>query len=191
MTLHQIVSPASRAVTIVAVLSVMLLPTAPAAFQEPATKVVPAVATATLEQMLPAIDGWTKGRVVSSRIMAAESCTYVYADAIYTNADGKLRITLADTGFDADGLMAVATIVQTFPADHTEVIPPDTVVTRMTYRGVPAATLWNSTKRDGEFTVVVGGRFVAKVEGTPAQSLEILRSVMDQIDLKKLADLGR
>jgi len=39
--------------------------------------------------------------------------------------------------------------------------------------------------------VVVAGRFVAKVEGTPAQSLDVLRSVMDQIDLKKLADLGR
>jgi hypothetical protein len=189
MTAHQILSLGSRAVTVASVLCLVVA--APAAFQEPAKKVVPAVAPAALEGLLPALDGWTKGRVISNRILSADSCTYVYADAIYTSRDAKLRVTLADTGFDADGLMALATIVQTFPADHSEVVPPDTRINRLTYRGEPAATLWNGAKRDGDFTVVVAGRFVAKVEGTPADSLDVLRAAMDQIDFKKLADLGR
>jgi hypothetical protein len=191
MTMHQTLSPRPRALTVASMLCVMAMVAAPVAFQETTTKVVPTVAPAALEVLLPALDAWTKGRVMSNRIMAAESCTYVFADAIYTSGDSKLRVTLADTGFDTDGLMTLATIVQTFPANHTEVIPPSTVVSRETYRGAPGATLWDSTKRSGEFTVVVAGRFVAKVEGTPADSLDILRTAMAQIDLKKLADLGR
>jgi hypothetical protein len=48
----------------------------------------------------------------------------------------------------------------------------------------PAATLWTGAKRDGDFTVVVADRFVAKIEGTPADSLDALRTAMDQIDFK-------
>ena len=152
---------------------------------------MPAVAPAALEPLLPVLDGWTRVRTTSNKIDSADSCTYVYAEAVYTSDAGKLRVTLADTGFNPDALTAVATIVVSFPPNHTETIPPDTVVTRVTYRDSPAASLWNSSKRDGEFTVIVGERFVAKVEGTPADSLETVRNVMDRIDLKKLAELGR
>ena len=85
---------------------------------------------------------------------------------MYTNGDAKLRVTVADTGFDTDALITVATIVLSFPARHTEKIPPDTVISRITYRDYPAATMWNNAKGGAEFTVVVGDRFVVKVEGT-------------------------
>jgi hypothetical protein len=54
---------------------------------------------------------------------------------------------------------------------------------------MPAAYRWDAEKREGEYTVVINGRFVAKVEATKADSLETLRAIIDQIDMKKLGDL--
>lgn len=153
---------------------------------------VPTVAPAALQTLLPAqMDGWTKARENSDRIERADSCTYAFADVVYTSGESKVRITVADTGFDADALMALATIVVTFPADHTEVIPPDTTVARSTHNGAPSATLWNVSKREGEFVVVVAGRFVAKAEGTRIDGLDVLRSAIERLDLKKLAQLAQ
>ena len=153
---------------------------------------VPTVSPATLQPLLPeAIEGWTKGRANSDRIVATESCTYAFADVVYTSSDMKVRITLADTGFDADALMVLATLVATFPANHTELVPPDTTIARVTYKDAPAATLWNASKGEGEFVVVAGGRFVAKAEGTRLDRPDVLRSAIDLIDFKKLAQLAR
>ena len=159
--------------------------------QEQARKVVPTVAPAMLEPFLPAVfDGWSKIRSASNRV--DDGCAYAFAETVYMNrVSDKLRVTVADTGFDADALSTVATIVMSFPAGHTEKIPPDSIISRITYRDWPAATMWNGAKREAEFTVVVGGRFVAKVEGTPAENLDTLREVLDKIDLKKLAELGK
>jgi hypothetical protein len=153
-------------------------------------RVVTVVAPTALEPLLPtAIDGWTKIRSMSYHIN--DGCLYAFADALFVNGDAKLRVTVADTGYDADALMTVATMVVSFPAGHTETIPPDTVISRVIYRDYPAATMWNATKGEAEFTVVVNDRFVAKVEGTHADRLDTLRNVLDKIDLKKLADLGK
>jgi hypothetical protein len=51
--------------------------------------------------------------------------------------------------------------------------------------------MWNSAKGEAEFTVVVGDRFVVKIEGTRVDGLDTLRGVLDKIDLKKFTELGR
>lgn len=173
----------------VTLLLLMVAIAAPAA-QDQTRKVVPVVAPAALEPLLPAaLEGWTKVRSTSNRV--TDGCAYAFADAVYTNGDAKLRVTVADTGYDTDALMTVATIVLSFPAGHTETIPPNTVISRITYRDYPAATMWNNAKSDAEFTVVVGDRFVVKVEGTRAGNIDTLRGVLDRIDLKRLAELGK
>ena len=175
---------------VVSLLMLIVAAASPAAWQDPPKKVVPVVAPAALEPLLPAsLEGWTKGRSTSNRV--TDGCTYAFANTVYTNGDAKLRVTVADTGFDADALMTVATIVLSFPAGHTERIPPDTIISRITYRDYPAATLWNSAKGEAEFTVVVGDRFVVEVEGTRVDGLDTLRGVLDKIDLKKFTELGR
>ena len=190
MTLHQLIS-GPRAVTVGVTLAVFCAAAVPTATQEPVRKVVPLVTPAALEPLLPTLEAWTKVRMSSNRVAAADSCAWAFAEAVYTNGGYKLRVTVADTGFDSDALMILATIVMSFPAGHTETIPPDTVISRITYADSPAATLLNTSKREAEFTVVLGDRFVAKVEGMPADNLDTLRAVMDKIDLKKLAELGR
>jgi len=189
--MHQFMS-GPRAMTVGVSLAIMVASVAPIASQEPARKVVPLVAPQALEPLLPStLEGWTKTRMSSNRVAAAESCAWVFAEAVYTNGDHKIRVTVADTGFDSDALMILATIVRSFPAGYTETIPPDTMINRITYGDSPAATLLSTSKREAEFTVVLADRFVAKVEATSIDSLDPLRAVLDKIDLKKLADLGR
>jgi hypothetical protein len=190
MTSTSSVSSRPRVTGIAVSLLLLIVTVAAPAGQDQARKVVPVVAPAALEPFLPAaLEGWTKVRSTSNRV--TDGCAYAFADAVFVNGDAKLRVTIADTGFDADALMTVATIVLSFPAGHTETIPPDTVISRITYRDYQAATMWNSAKSEAEFTVVVGDRFVVKVEGTRGGGLETLRGVLDKIDLKKLTELGR
>jgi len=179
----------------VSLLLLVVAAAAPIAFQDqakqdPAKKSVTLVDPTALEPFVPTtVDGWTKIRATSNRV--ADSCAWVYADVVFMNGENKLKVTVADTGFDVDALAILATIVTSFPAGHTETIPPDTVISRITYRDSPAATMWNATKRGAEFTVVVGDRFVVSVEGSAVDGLDTVRAVLDKIDLKKLADLGR
>lgn len=189
MTSTSFLSPGPRTMALALSLLILIVVAAPVA-QDQIRKVVPVVAPAALEPLLPtAIEGWTKVRSTSNRI--TDGCLYAYAEVVFTNADAKLRVTVADTGFDTDVLMSVATIVLSFPAGHTERIPPDIVINRTTYRDYPAATMWNSGQSDGEFTVVVGDRFVVKAEGLHTSDVEMLRGALDRIDLKKVAELGR
>jgi hypothetical protein len=175
---------------VVSLLLLIVAAASPTAWQDQPKKVVPVVAPAALEPLLPAsLEGWTKTRSTSNRV--TDGCEYAFADTVYTNGDAKLRVTVADTGFDAGALMTVATIVLSFPAGHTETIPPDTIINRISYRDYPAATMWNSAKGEAEFTVVVGDRFVVKIEGTRVDGLDTLRGVLDKIDLKKFTELGR
>jgi hypothetical protein len=191
MTSKSSVSSGPRVTAVVVSLLLLIVASAaPTAWQDQPKRVVPVVAPAALEPLVPAaIEGWTKVRSTSNRV--SDGCVYAFADTVYANGDAKLRVTVADTGFDADALATVATIVMSFPAGHTEKIPPDTVISRITYRDNPAATMWNNAKGEAEFTVVVGDRFVAKVEGTRVDGLDTLRGVLDKIDLKKLAEIGK
>jgi hypothetical protein len=190
MTSTSFLSPGPRKAGIAVSLLLLIVVVAAPAAQDQIRKVVPTVAPAALEPLLPAtLEGWTKARSTSNRI--ADGCVYAFAEVVFTNADAKLRVTVADTGFDADALMAVATMVVSFPAGHTETIPPDIVIARLTYRDYPAATMWNKATAEGEFTVVVDDRFVVKAEGMRAGDVQALRGVVDKIDLKKVAELGR
>jgi len=149
----------------------------------------PFVATSALEPLLPTVDGWTKGPARADRVAISDTTGYAFAEAVYTNGDKKVRVTIADTASGGDSLISLATMVATLPDDYTGDVPPASKVARVQFKGSPAASLWDSAKAEGEFTVVVGGRFVAKAEGSHLDSLDTLRAFVDRIDLKRLGDL--
>lgn len=156
--------------------------------QAPA-KGVPPVAVTSLRPLLPTVDGWTKGQSAGDRIVLSDTCAYAYADTIYTNGEMEVRVTLADTGKAEDSLISLATMIVSFPDGYTDEIPPATTIKRIDYNGSPAAERWDAAKNEGEFTVLIGGRFVAKAEGKRVDALETLRAFIARVDLKALADL--
>ena len=183
--------PVTHAATVATVATIMAIThaatPAPEGGQSP--PIVPIVAVTVLKPLLPAPAGWTKGSIEADRAVLSDTCSYTFAYAIYTKDTTSVRVTVADTGSDPGSLAVLATMVVTFPDDYVGQIPPATTVTRLMFKGSPAATLWDSAKSEGELTVVVGGRFVAKAEGSRLDSLDTLRAIVDQIDLKALSAL--
>lgn len=160
----------------------------PAAAQAPKSNqtVVPTVAATSMKSLLPAPAGWTQGAVVTDKAVLSATCSYTFAYAAYTNGGMKVRMTIADTGFDEGALGALASMVMMFPDDHVGQIPPSTTIKRSVYEGSPAAELWDPTTGDGEFTVVVGGRFVVKAEGTHLPDISTARRFVEMVNIEKL-----
>ena len=147
------------------------------------------VATSALEPLLPAPDGWTRTKASADRVVVSESCDYSFAGATYTREGMTIRVTVADTGKSEESLGLLATMVVSLPDAYVGVVPPATTVTRLTVNGMPAASRWDDKDKEGEFTVLVGGRFVAKAEGARLADLATLRGIVELVDLKKLGDL--
>src|SRR5262245_53357513 len=159
------------------------------AAQERTHRTVPLVATAALRALLPNLPGWTKHHGDEDLVTLSPECGYAFANATYVKDAMSLRVMLADTGFDADSVSTLAMMVTMFPEGHVGLVPPATAINRVVFNGWPAASLWDSEKADGEFTVVVGRRFVAQAEGKRLESVDVLRDAVGQIDLKALAAL--
>jgi hypothetical protein len=150
---------------------------------------VPTVSLAGLREMLPVLEGWTQTRVNAERVDREAECTYAFAEGVYVNGEMKIRVTVADTARTPDAVMALASLTRMFPDGYVGTVPPSTSIQRLTYRTFPAATMWDAVKGEGEFTVLVGGRFVAKAETPHADSLDTLRAAIDKIDLTQFDTL--
>lgn len=178
----------AAAAALASVMAVALI-AAPAPQGGQSPQVVPTATAKALEPFLPVLPGWTKGAVDSDTSVLSETCRYTYAYALYTNGKMRVRVTVADTGFDQGSLAVLASLILTFKDDYVGQVPPSTSITRSTFKGSPAAALWDASAADGEFTVVVGGRFVAKAEGSHMDSIDTIRALVEPIDLKALSGL--
>jgi len=148
------------------------------------------VAPAALEKLLPtAPEGWTRLDVRLKQVDISQECSYTSAATSYTRDDMRVKVTLADTASHEEGLMALAMSVITLPDAYLVEIPPASVVKRLKINGAPAVEMWDSQKLDGEITVVVGGRFVASVETSKADSVATLHAILAGVDLKALGAL--
>lgn len=152
------------------------------------TKAVPPVAPAALQKLLPTVDGWTSGVARADLIELSPEAKYSFASVTLTKADQRVKLTLADTGFSADCLGALATMVVTMPEDYSGTVGA-LAIKRTAISGSPGVEAWDPQKTAGEVTVVVGGRFVAALEASKVDSVATLRGMLDKVDLKALADL--
>jgi len=183
------VSGISRVTLITAVAMFATISAVRPAAQERTHRTVPLVATTALRALLPDLPGWTKHHGDEDLVALSPECGYAFANATYVKEAMSLRVTLADTGFDADSVSTLAMMVTMFPDGHVGLVPPATAIKRVIFNGWPAASLWDSLKGEGEFTVLVGGRFVAQAEGKRLDSVDILQGAVERIDLKALAAL--
>lgn len=150
---------------------------------------IPTVAVAALERLLPAPAGWTKADSKADRVVISADCSHPVVSVSYVQGEMRVKITLADSGMHADSLMALAPMLVMLPEGYSERIPPATTIARLQRDGAQVAERWDGEKRDGEITMLVNKRFVASIEGSRVDSLDSLRTILDQIELKRLADL--
>jgi hypothetical protein len=147
------------------------------------------VQAAALERLLPAPAGWTKGEQRTDQVVISAECSHPVAVVAFTQGEMRVKITLADSAAHQDSLTALAPMLVMLPEGYHERIPPATTIVRLKRDGMQVAERWDERKGDGEISMLVNGRFVASVEGSHLDSLETLRAMLSEIDLKKLADL--
>ena len=151
-------------------------------------KSVTPVPAATLQKLLPVIDGWTATPPRADLVVLSPDASYSVASTTLIKDATRVKVTLADTGGSADTLAALAMIVVSMPDDFSESVSGSTVK-RAQIGGSPASEMWDPQKGSGEITVVVAKRFVASVESSKIDSLPTLRAILDRIDLKALGEL--
>jgi len=107
------------------------------------------------------------------------------AETNYTDegAGRSLHLEITDTG-SAKGLMAFASwaVVQQDRESDQGYENTHKVDGRMLHEK------WDSNNRRGEYTAVLGERFIVKVSGN-ADSIEVLKSALDSLDLAGLEAL--
>lgn len=184
---HAARSPSSHLLWLPALTSVFVAASifsASASQNKPATP-VPA---ATLQKLLPVVDGWTGTPPRTDLVVMSPDVTYSFASTTLVKDAVRVKVTLSDTGGSADTLTALAVVVVSMPEDFSESVSGSTVK-RTQIGGSPASEIWDSQKSSGEITVVVAKRFVAAVESSKVDSLATLRAILDKIDLKALGEL--
>lgn len=157
-----------------------------AAARPPAPKVV---SVATLQTQMPTIDGWVRAPLRGEVVAISEESGYSFAEGVFTKGDIKVKLTVGDTVAVDDCLMALAALVVVLPAGYSQKVPAGSEISRFEFGDSQAASKWNPGKLEGEFSVVINGRFVVKAEGTGLDSIDTLKSIVSLVDLKKLAAL--
>jgi len=142
-----------------------------------------------LQALLPSPPGWTRKSDKANQVSLSPTCDYTFATAVFEKDQMRIKMTLADSGRAPESLMALAAMVVSLPEDYSESVSPTSTIKRLRVADAPAAELWDGAKGEGEITVIVDGRFVATLEGFQVDSLETLRSILQQLDLKKVAAL--
>ncbi len=136
-----------------------------------------------LQAVMPDISGWERSKPTGERMTAPFA--YSQASATYTKGDANVETKIMDSGFNQ---MLFAPFAM-FMVQGYEKETSDGFEKSVNIGGNPGFEKWDSGSKNGELTVVVNKRFLVQVEGHGVADDKVMRSVMDQIDLKKLAAL--
>jgi hypothetical protein len=135
----------------------------------------------TLETFLPALPGWTFEYQPRGDTDTAEG--YARVQVNYVRGESGMSIEIVDT-------MKNPNILDPLPATlASDAAAQQAGLTRTTVGGFPGVEEWTPEPRNGEVTVLVADRFVAKAVGSTVPDLATIRAAVAAVDLKKLAEL--
>jgi X-X-X-Leu-X-X-Gly heptad repeat protein len=135
-----------------------------------------------LMAVLPDVNGWEKGKPhgeQSSTMFNVSS-----ADARYTKGDFQVKVTITDAALNPM-LMTGFTMAMGMQNERSS----SGFKRSATYGGQPGLEEWNSDGKSATVTVAVNKRFIVKAEGSGFDSFDVVKEVVNQIDLAKLAAL--
>jgi hypothetical protein len=136
-----------------------------------------------LQALFPTLDGWEQGKPTGERVTAP--FRYSNAEVTYTKGNSRISLKLADSGFNQLLFAPFAMLIQTGYEKETQ----DGYEKSTTIAGQPAFEKWNSERKDGEITAVVGKRFLVSIDGNNIDDIKALHEVAGKVDMAKLAAL--
>ena len=115
-----------------------------------------------------------------------------------TLKQGKVMVSEARVSFRA-GDQTLEVIIMDFlgktipflTGQHLEMESSEETVRTIEVQGFKAFETFRHQERQGELNISVADRFWVKIDGDGIDNLEVLKNVVQQMDLKKLAALGK
>jgi hypothetical protein len=139
-----------------------------------------------LKELLPESVGGMQRAEVSGEKSTALGMTISKAEARYTGEDRRaIDVTISDIG-NASGLASLA--LYAWANNEIDKDSPTGYEKTTTFRGYKAYEKYNKRDRSGEMGVLIDKRFVVEAKGDGV-SIEDLKSVLDKLDLSKLANM--
>ena len=144
-------------------------------------KPIEPVAFQTLQTAFPEVSGWEmqkpRGEKMNSPIAFSTS------KVNYRNGEQRIELEITDTAQAAMMLGPLRMMVAAGYSRETS----DGYEKATTFGSYPAVEKWDADRKRGEFTVVVGDRFVVKADGRDVNDIATLRDFAGKVDLGKVA----
>ncbi|MCL4811543.1 MAG: hypothetical protein KJ061_03610 [Vicinamibacteraceae bacterium] len=136
-----------------------------------------------LQALFPTVEGWEMAKPSGEKMTSPFA--FSKAEVDYQKGESSVSVEITDSGFNqmlfAPFMMFMA---QGYEKETSEGYEKSTKV-----GDYPAWERWSSDTRDGELNVVVGKRFLVRVEGDGIDDMSVLHDVAKRIDMGKLAQL--
>lgn len=139
------------------------------------------------KQLMPFVDlkldGWTVDAKPRGSTMKHADITMSEARATYRSGDKTLEIVVID--FLGKPMPFLGAMQQ------MEMETSEETIRTTTLKGFKALETFRTQEHHGELNISVADRFWVKIDGNGLDNLEVLRTVAQQMDLPKLAELAK
>lgn len=149
---------------------------------DPNAKPVAPLTIDSLKTALPEWSGWEKGKATGERMTSPVN--YAEAKATFTKGDSTVDVKIVDSALNQ---MLIAPFSM-FLAVGYEKETDHGYEKGVKIGEYPGWERWDSEDKEGELNAIVAKRFIVQIEGRRIESMKVLHSAMESIDLKKLAE---
>jgi hypothetical protein len=146
-------------------------------------KAVDPVSFKELLTVLPDLPGWERGKPTGERMTAPVN--YAEASVVLKKGDAEVTTKITDSALNQILVAPFAVMLAgNFERESTEGYEKSIKI-----GDAPGFEKWNTESKSGDLMVVINKRFIVEVEGRGIDDAQVLRAVLDRVDLKKLASM--
>jgi hypothetical protein len=149
---------------------------------DPNAKPVDPLTIDALKSALPELSGWEKGKPTGERMTSPVN--YAEAKVSFSKGDSTIDVKIVDSALNQ---ILVAPFAMFLAVGYEK--ETDSGYEKGVKIGeYPGWEKWDGEDKDGELNAIVNKRFIVQVEGRNIESMKVLHAVMENTNLKKLAD---
>ena len=136
-----------------------------------------------LKGALPEVSGWTMSDARGEQVNMPVAISR--AEARYTKDNSRVELEIVDTALSQLLLAPMSMFLGSGYSERSD----DGFKRAAKVGGQPGFEEWNTNDKRGEVTAVVANRFIVKGTGHQVDNLETVKTVVEAVDLGKLAAL--
>ena len=137
-----------------------------------------------LKALLPDVAGWEKKNSKAEQVSMGVA-SFSHAETHYENGDAEIKLDITDSAMSQLVLAPFVMFVTTGYSEKTD----DGYKKSTVISGMPGFESWDKTNKRAEMVAIVGNRFIVQATGQPVDGVEIVRKVVESVNLSKLAGM--